>query len=72
MLAERIKHWPERWEEKGRIGEACDNLRSLVRLKFGDVPQWVEVRVERAGHDQLKAWMNKILFADSLDEMFKQ
>ena len=55
-----------------RREEASDNLRSLVKLKFGDVPQWVEDRVEQADHAQLKSWMDKVLFADSLDEMFEQ
>lgn len=55
-----------------RREEASDNLRSLVKLKFGDVPQWVESRVEQANHAQLKAWMDKVLFADSLDEMFER
>jgi len=55
-----------------RREEASDNLRSLIKLKFGEVPDWVESRVEQADHGQLKAWMDKVLFADSLDEMFKQ
>ena len=55
-----------------RREEAGNNLRSLIKLKFGDVPQWVEELVEQADHSQLKAWMDKVLFADSLDEMFKQ
>jgi len=68
----RLQKWPERWEEKGRIEEARENLRSLIKLKFGESPQWVENRMEQADHSQLKAWMDKILFADSLDEMFKR
>lgn len=72
MLAERVKQWPERWKEKGRIEEARENLRSLIKLKFGESPQWVEARMEQAGHTQLKAWIDKILFAESLDKMFNQ
>jgi len=52
-------------------GEASENLRSLIKLKFGEPPQWVEARLEIADHEQVKGWMEKVLFADSLDEMFK-
>ncbi|MCD6010057.1 hypothetical protein [Halomonas sp. IOP_31] len=55
-----------------RREEASDNLRSLIKLKFGDMPQWVEARVEQADHDQLTSWMDKILFADSAEELFKR
>ncbi|SDO29652.1 hypothetical protein SAMN04487951_11960, partial [Vreelandella arcis] len=45
--------------------------RSLVKLKFSDVPSWVEVRIEQAEHDQLKTWMRDTLFAEHLGDIFK-
>ena len=75
MLAENLENLVKKeqleGEQRGRLNEARDNLRSLVRLKFGDVPQWVEGHVEQADHAQVKAWMDRILFANSLEEMFK-
>lgn len=59
-------------EQRGRLGEARDNLRALLNLKFGSVPSWVETRIEEADHDQLKAWSFDILLASKLDEMFKR
>lgn len=55
-----------------RREESSETLRSQIKLKFGEVPNWVENRIEQADHNQLKGWLRDILFADSLDEMFKQ
>jgi hypothetical protein len=55
-----------------RREESCENLHSQLKLKFGEVPDWVESRIEQADRDQLKAWLRDILFASSLEEMFKQ
>jgi hypothetical protein len=55
-----------------RREESSETLRSQIKLKFGEVPNWVENRIEQADHNKLKGWLRDILFADSLDEMFKQ
>tara|TARA_R110001599_G_scaffold60939_2_gene169236 strand:- start:280 stop:555 length:276 start_codon:yes stop_codon:yes gene_type:complete len=54
-----------------RREESCETLRSQLQLKFGEVPNWVESRIEQADRDQLKAWLSEILFASNLEEMFK-
>jgi predicted transposase/invertase (TIGR01784 family) len=50
-----------------RRDEASDNLRSLIKLKFGELPSWADSRLEQANYDQVKSWMDKILFANSLE-----
>lgn len=76
MLAEDLENWAQKeqmkGEQRGRLDEARDNLRAQLSFKFGDVPSWVEDRIDRADHAQLKNWLRDILFADSVDEMFKQ
>tara|TARA_R110000796_G_scaffold252301_1_gene385992 strand:- start:490 stop:759 length:270 start_codon:yes stop_codon:yes gene_type:complete len=55
-----------------RREESSETLLSQVALKFGEVPNWVESRIDQADNNQLKGWLRDILFADSLDEMFKR
>ncbi|MDN3559134.1 hypothetical protein [Vreelandella neptunia] len=57
--------------EKGRLAEARDVVRAQLNFKFGEVPGWVEERLTQADHDQLKGWMRDVLFADSLEAIFK-
>ena len=75
MLAENLENLVKKeqleGELRGRLGEARDNLRAQLSFKFGEVPGWVEHRVDQADHEQLKVWSREILFASSLDEMFK-
>ncbi|MCG6657322.1 transposase [Halomonas campisalis] len=57
--------------QEGRLEEAREVIRTQLAFKFGEVPEWVEVRLAQADHDQLKGWMRDVLFANSLEEMFK-
>ncbi|WP_417421297.1 hypothetical protein [Halomonas sp.] len=72
MLAENLENWAQQERSEGRLDEARDNLRAQLSFKFGEVPNWVENRIEQADHGQLKVWSRDILFASSLGEMFKQ
>ena len=67
MLAENL----ENLVKKERLEEAREVVRIQLTFKFGEVPEWVEARLANANHDQLKGWMRDVLFANSLEEMFK-
>ncbi|MEQ5801226.1 Rpn family recombination-promoting nuclease/putative transposase [Halomonas sp. H10-9-1] len=75
MLAENLENLvkKERLEgrQEGRLEEAREVVRTQLTFKFGEVPDWVEARLVKADHDQLKGWMRDVLFANSLEEMFK-
>jgi flagellar biosynthesis/type III secretory pathway protein FliH len=45
-------------------------LGRQLTLKFGALPEEVEQRLEQADCAQLEAWSERILFANSLDEVF--
>ncbi len=68
----------ERGHEKGRkegrregltIGETTVISRLLVK-KFGTLPDKYLVQLKSADEEMLLRWADKILFADSLDEVF--
>jgi len=79
MLAENLENLvkKERLEGRqegrleGRLEEAREVVRTQLTFKFGEVPDWVEAQLIQADHNQLKGWMRDVLFATSLEEMFK-
>ena len=75
MLAESIDRWNREIREEGRQegrreGEARVVLRQL-RLKFGPLESGIEDRVRSADTDRLLEWGERVLTAESLQEVFR-
>jgi predicted transposase YdaD len=86
MLATRIKQWEKEFIGKGReegreegrkegrkegelAGEA-KTLKKMLTLKHGPLPEWAEQRIAQADAVDLEEWVEKLLTANSLDEIF--
>jgi hypothetical protein len=78
MLAERVKEWTEEWKRQGlqqglqeglREGEAIFLLRLLER-RFGPLTEATQLRVRSAEPERLLAWGERVLTAQTLDEVF--
>ncbi|WP_445005442.1 hypothetical protein [Halomonas mongoliensis] len=65
MLAENLENLvkKERLEgrQEGRQEEARRILYKQIGLKFGDVPEWAQKRLDEATPDQLDDWTAAIL-----------
>ncbi len=78
MLAERIQDWTIQWSQQGRQEgrqegrreEAALLLNKLVGLKYGDLPDWAELKLQQASTEELEHWAERILFADNLEQLF--
>jgi hypothetical protein len=71
MLADSIDRWNREIREEGRQeGEARVVLRQL-RLKFGPLDPETEDRVCSADADRLLEWGERILTAESLQDVLK-
>ncbi len=87
MLAERVKEWTTTWKQqgieegiqegiqKGRLegrleGEAELLLRQMSR-RFGAVDEATHNRIKTADADTLLIWGERILFAQSIEEVFR-
>jgi predicted transposase YdaD len=75
MLAESIDRWNREIREEGRQegrqeGEARVVLRQL-RLKFGPLETEIEERVRSADSDRLLEWGERVLTAESLQDVFR-
>jgi hypothetical protein len=75
MLAERVKTWTEEWKQQGlqqglQQGEA-NVLRRLLTRRFGALPSWTEQRLVQAGEAELESWADRILEAQTLEDVFR-
>ncbi len=80
MLAERVARWPKQWLEQGRqegrqeglrAGKA-ELLRDLAGRRFGELPEWVVERFNRADVDALDSWSSRLLDAERLEDVFDE
>jgi len=78
MLEECVDSWVTQWrnegEEKGlqkgrQEGEVLV-LKKLLRKRFGNLPSWVDDKLRKACADELEFWVEAILDAKTLDEVF--
>ena len=58
-------------EIKGEIKGEAQMLLKQIQLKFGGHPVWVEEKINQADKTQLDQWVERILFVDTLDQLFK-
>ena len=56
-------------KEGRQEGEAIA-LRKLIKMKFGDVPEWAEIQIANANLIELDQWIEGILKVDSLEKLF--
>jgi predicted transposase YdaD len=80
MLTDRFQEWAEEAKREGlregkreglQEGEARLLLRQLAS-RFGDLPQWVQERVQQADVSQLERWGERLLDARTLADLFGQ
>jgi hypothetical protein len=88
MLAERIKRWTREWKEEGvREGfqqgiqqgellwkrvQTASNLRRLLAKRFGPIPTEIELRISAASLEELEAWFDRAIDAQTLEEVFEK
>lgn len=71
MLADSIERWNREIREEGRQeGEARLLLRQL-RLRFGPLEPGIEERVRSADADRLLDWGERVLTAETLQNVFR-
>lgn len=70
MVVSLSEEWKREARREGhREGEAFF-LATLLRKRFGELPDWVQTHLEQAPAEQLERWGEKLLQADSLDTLF--
>jgi predicted transposase YdaD len=55
---------------EGRLEGEALVLRRQLHKRFGELPQWVEEKLQHAGTEELEHWADSILDAPSLAGVF--
>lgn len=56
--------------QRGLIEGRADTLRRQLTLKFGELPPAASEHLAQAKEAELTLWLERVLFANSLDEVF--
>jgi len=84
MLAERIESWTKKWweqglqqglqqgEEKGFYLGELQTLQRLLTKRVGPLPEAVQVRLSTATREEIERWLDRVLDAQTLDEVFAE
>lgn len=56
---------------KGRVEGQAATLLRLLRLKFGPISPAVTDKVNSASADQIETWTDRVLTADTLDDVLR-
>lgn len=71
-LQEGIHKGRERGLQEGLHKGHANVLLKLLQRRFSTVNPQVEARVRKADLDALERWTDRILFADSIDDVFSE
>ena len=74
MLAERLEAWAHGYKAEGmqqgmQQGEALA-LQRLLSKRFGSIPAGIGARIAGASSEQIEVWLDQVLDARSLDDLF--
>lgn len=56
---------------KGKTEGKIEQTLHLLNLKFGELPEWVEAKLNSATEQQLDQWTVNFLHAETLEQVFE-
>ncbi len=60
----------EEGREEGLLRGQISLLKRLLKRRYRQLPTWVEERLGKASREELESWADRVLDAESLDEVF--
>ncbi|MBK8252400.1 MAG: hypothetical protein IPK82_06990 [Polyangiaceae bacterium] len=72
LIEKGVKKGLEQGLEKGLAQGQRATLYQLLRRKFGNAADRVKARVDSATPAEVTIWLDRILFATTLDEVFTE
>ncbi len=70
MLSERMDSWEQNWLQQGVSQERLSILLNLLEQKYGNVSPAMRQQLEKASKEELGNMINKILDAQTIEEIF--
>ena len=62
--------WGRRAFAEGRAEGLQKALAKQLGLKFGEVPDWAQQRLQAASNADIERWLERVLVAGTLDDVF--
>lgn len=72
MLAERVEQWTTKWMQQGIQQGELTLIHRLLNKRFGPLSEDIQLRLEVATTEQLERWAERILDAQTLNDVFEQ
>lgn len=71
IISKGKPQWLQEGRQEGRQEEAVHTLLRLLQKKLGsNIPNWVGKKLEVAALEEIEAWTDRVLDAQSLDGVF--
>jgi len=70
MLAERLEEWAHAYKAEGKAEGEALALQKLLRRRFGSIPAEVLQEISGASVEQIDIWLDQVVDAGSLEEIF--
>jgi len=71
MLAKNRIPWTQKWEETGEKNMGVKLIVKLLKMRFGEMPEWVVNKINQASIDELEVWLISFQKATTLEDVFK-
>ena len=72
LFVEIFERYTQRGEQRGKQRANITMLSRLLKKRFGELPNWVHVRLEQATVPELEHWSLKLLDVTRLEDVFKE
>jgi hypothetical protein len=57
-------------EQRGEQRGAASVVKRLLTRRFEQLPSWAEERLEKATRDELENWADRVIDAETLEQVF--
>ncbi len=65
-LEQGVRQGLEQGVRQGKVAV----LKRLLKRRFGDLPEWADERLVRASREELETWLERVLDAKRLEDVF--
>jgi len=63
--------WTQKWEETGEKNMGVKLILKLLKMRFGEIPEWVMLKVAESTVKDIDLWSENIEHATTLEDVFK-
>jgi predicted transposase YdaD len=72
LFVEIFERYTQRGEQRGEQRANITMLSRLLKKRFGELPNWVNVRLEQATAPELERWSLTFLDVTRLEDVFRE